>query len=372
MTASTADSKSTRGAAFSIQDTNALKGIAILGIAFHNFLHRVPNIVQENEFEFDPSRFPLFLQQLSDPATCVQAFFSFFGHYGVGVFVALSSYGLAVSCLNSRPLGALAFLGERWRKLFPMIGMCISIWLLLQLRTHAPSDAAYWSATLLEVALLCTGLFTIAPGFGPAAVGPWWFVSFILQFYLLWALAGARLMRTSTRSLILISAFALCVLYLLNDRLIRDVGITLLETPIGHFPEIALGILMTRFKPAAFRAWLPPLVILLVLGNASHFLWPLASVCAAALMLVAFDASRRDGSRLHALAWIGGLSLPIFMLNGFIRRPFLMLSNSLNLAGSDLVLSVVSVASSILAAVLLSRLLKAAGAARAARTVVRG
>jgi peptidoglycan/LPS O-acetylase OafA/YrhL len=343
---------------FSVHDTNVLKGIAILGISFHNFFHRLPSIVQENEFEFDPARFPLFLDQVFTPATTIQALLAFLGHYGVGVFVTLSCYGLARSSFHSTSQGKVEFLKTRYRKIFPTIGFCIAVWLLLQLRSHAVWDVAYWSMTLLEVILLCTGLLNIIPGFSLPAVGPWWFIPFILQFYLLWSIAGEKLMRMPTSWLLALSAVNLSVVYLFNEQLVHATEINLLETPFGRFPEIALGILLLRFRPSAFGIWSVPLIVLLLLSNVVDILWPLGSVCATAILLITFDQTRRHFSNRRALAWVGSLSLPIFMLNGFIRRPFLALSTSSSGVGMDLMYSVLSVGSSIMVAALIAGLLE--------------
>lgn len=359
-----ADRQPAGGAGFSIADTNILKGVAILGIAFHNFFHRVPGIVQENEFEFDATRFALFVEQVMSPATTVQALFAFLGHYGVGIFITLSCYGLACASTGARAQTGMAFLKARYLKLMPTIGLCIAIWLLLQLRTHGLSDGPYWSAVLLEVVLLCVGVYTLVPGLELPAVGPWWFIPFILQFYLLWSLAGARLMRATTPALLALAALALALVPLLGEPLLRNFQINLLETPVGHVPDIAFGILLTRFKPATFGVWLLPLGLLLLLSNLFQVLWPLGSVAATATVLIAFDRFRGPISRMSVLAWIGALSLPIFMLNGFIRRPFLTRATASDLPGADILYALAAVLCSILLAALLAYLVRALGAPR--------
>ena len=353
-----------RGAGFSIHDTNVLKGVGILGIAFHNYFHRVPGIVQENEFAFDPARFGLFIEQVMNPATTVQALFSFLGHYGVGIFITLSCYGLACTSTRGRPQTGIAFLKSRVLKLMPTIALCIAIWLLLQVRTHGLSDGAYWSAVLLEVLLLCMGVQTLVPGLELPAVGPWWFIPFILQFYLLWSLAGARLMRTTTPVLLAWAAAALALVPWLGEPLLRNYQINLLETPLGHVPDIVLGILLTRFRPARFGPWLLPMGLLLLLSNLFELLWPLGTVAATLAVLIGFDRFRGPFSRGRLLAWIGSLSLPIFMLNGFVRRPFLTLASASDLPGADIVYALASVLCSIVLAALLAYLVNAFGPTR--------
>src|SRR5260221_10559693 len=78
------------------RDTTVLKGLAITAIVLHNFFHLV-SPVHPNEFAFDAARFRLFLDIVKHPSLMLQAFFSFFGHYGVQIFIFLSAYGLAKS-----------------------------------------------------------------------------------------------------------------------------------------------------------------------------------------------------------------------------------------------------------------------------------
>ena len=77
------------------QDTGALKGIAILCIAIHNFCHWLPMAVHENEYVFrlEDSLKLLHHVQMLHPQVLLNVF-SHFGHYGVPVFLFLSGYGL--------------------------------------------------------------------------------------------------------------------------------------------------------------------------------------------------------------------------------------------------------------------------------------
>ena len=71
-----------------------MRGVAILCIMFHNFLHlTLPTI--ENEFSFSELRTDTFVSSLSaQPAWALADVMSFLGWYGVAVFIFLSGYGL--------------------------------------------------------------------------------------------------------------------------------------------------------------------------------------------------------------------------------------------------------------------------------------
>ena len=78
---------------------NALRGIAIISIMLHNFCHWMsPKVViLENEYNFNLFFSRRMWEYLTggniDMYLPVQ-FFSFFGHYGVPVFLFLSGFGL--------------------------------------------------------------------------------------------------------------------------------------------------------------------------------------------------------------------------------------------------------------------------------------
>lgn len=76
-------------------ECSALRGIAILGIVMHNFLHWLRPMVKENEYQFHQNNVDGIMGVLSrlDWDIPLQLF-SFFGHYGVPVFLFLSGYGL--------------------------------------------------------------------------------------------------------------------------------------------------------------------------------------------------------------------------------------------------------------------------------------
>ncbi len=73
-----------------------LKGLAIFCILSHNFFHLFPPITFQNEMAFEAQNFARFLQDFSWK-NVLNCFFSFFGFYGVYIFIFLSGYGLTKS-----------------------------------------------------------------------------------------------------------------------------------------------------------------------------------------------------------------------------------------------------------------------------------
>lgn len=76
------------------QDTDSMKGVAILFIVLHNLLHWISK-TKENEFSYSVEKTKLFFENLFTNAdTLWMDVFSFLGWYGVPAFLFLSGYGL--------------------------------------------------------------------------------------------------------------------------------------------------------------------------------------------------------------------------------------------------------------------------------------
>ena len=85
----------------SLEDSTFYKGLAILIIIFHNFFHLLNPGIGENEQGFDIQRAERFWHIVTNQTEYfVQALFSFWGHYGVQIFLFLSAYGLTKNIFN--------------------------------------------------------------------------------------------------------------------------------------------------------------------------------------------------------------------------------------------------------------------------------
>jgi peptidoglycan/LPS O-acetylase OafA/YrhL len=303
---------------FDVSDTLTLKGIAIACIALHNYYHLL-GPVRENEFEFDPAQFTIFLRTMQDPRQAFQALFSFFGFHGVQIFIFLSAYGLALRHWDTSESWE-EFFWSRVKKIYPMFLLAI---LACILYLGLPNPLGLIRRIFLGVALTLLGIENLVPGLGLPPVGPWWFLPFIMQFYALWSGLKRFVARFGAYALILLPSASLALMYLVNDALVARWSINLKETPIGHMNSICLGIFAARY------GWLPGRAsgligaALMVAGNAYHALWPLSAGGALlfALWLYRIAAPWLKGRAI--LTYLGTISLPLFLVNGFVRGPFL-------------------------------------------------
>lgn len=300
------------------KDTTNLKGLAICAIVFHNFFH-ILGPVHENEFTFDPTHFPTFLQTVVHPSTTIQALFSFYGHYGVQVFIFLSAYGLARSHWNDTSSWS-SFMWSRIKKFYPMFGLVILFWTALAaimlgpltvLRDHVPG-----------LILMLAGVSNLLPGSDLPVVGPWWFIPFIMQFYAIWPFLRRLTSKFGWQGLVVLSIACLVFTWALNP-LLMHWSINLVENPLGRMRILCLGIIAARY-PLRINA---PVAIasfaVLILGSAYASFAPFASL-AFTLFVLWLYCTARGFLRTSALfETLGNYSLAIFLVNGIVRLPFL-------------------------------------------------
>lgn len=331
------------------RDTAVLKGLAISAIVFHNFFH-VVSPAHQNEFTFNPRRFWVFLATVKDPSLAIQAVFSFWGHFGVQIFIFLSAYGMAKSYWDDGSSWA-EFMLSRIRKLFPIFGLAMLSWIAV-----VSVDAGVLPILRqrgLEFILMLAGLSNILPGYNLPPVGPWWFIPFIIQFYAMWQLMRRFTIKFGGRGLLVLALLAAIATYLANPSLERW-QIDLLETPIGRMSVLCMGLAAARY-PIPLNAWSAiPALGVLMLGGVYRGLWLFTFPAALIVMLFCYLKIRPTlrGSRLLVL--LGEYSLPLFLFNGIVRAPFLSLTKS---PLSQLVFGLISAVASLAVAVCIQQLL---------------
>lgn len=150
-----------------------LKGFAILCIMSHNFFHWVPPVTYENEMHFYPMYFSRFLQDFTWP-DAINCLFSFWGFYGVYLFIFLSGYGLTKSFANHHTERNIRFIGRHIAKIYLLFLCSAALYLFIVPKVNYRA--------VLHVLSLTTNL---SPETLFLVCGPWWFFSLIIQLYLL-------------------------------------------------------------------------------------------------------------------------------------------------------------------------------------------
>ena len=178
-------------------ECNILRGIAIAGIVLHNYCHWLRPIVKENEYQFNQHNVDWFNNVMAHGFN-ERTFFhllSFFGHYGVPIFLFLSAYGLVMKYEGAKKQSlpdsgstnepnALSFLRYHWLKLFRMMIVGFAAFVLVD----AITEGQHHYEVMDIVAQM--GLFNnLLPN--PDDIiwpGPYWFFGLMLQLYIVYRL----------------------------------------------------------------------------------------------------------------------------------------------------------------------------------------
>jgi peptidoglycan/LPS O-acetylase OafA/YrhL len=309
---------------FDLRDTDALKGAGILAIVLHNFYHSLPHAVIENEFALVPGHFHRFLATVVDPRQTFQTLFSFLGHFGVQLFIFLSAYGLALKYWNTPSWSG--FVWSRIRKLYPMFFLAVALWLVLRVIEYGTEFPTYlWDQTD-ELVLTTLGVINLAPGYGLPPVGPWWFLPFIVQFYCLWPALAGWTRRTGAPGLLVLAAICVAITAVIGPILVHNWAIDLVETPIGHMPELCLGVAVARYGIRVGPLSALAALVLFILGNLYAPLWPMTFVSILVMLLFVYQLTGRFFRQTRFIQTIAAVSMPLFFINGFLRSPFRLIS----------------------------------------------
>ena len=292
-------------------ESQAMRGVAILCIMFHNFLHlTLPTV--ENEFSFSELRTDTFVSSLSaQPAWALADVMSFLGWYGVAVFIFLSGYGLVrkYECGKEGDLPLWGFTKERWLKLVklmlvPMVTFAI-IW-------------SCFKGQVLPIEKLAQQLALVGNVAFPTSIQPgvYWFFGLIFQLYILYRLC---IYRRSRYSILILNIIALAV-YVAMAMLCDETTIAATRhNCIGWILPFTVGAMFARYDFSALfaRKWLLWVVVMLsgavlTLLNYNSVLWYLSPI-------VAIVAAISLAKLWRGGVWLGALSSFLFAMHPIVR-----------------------------------------------------
>jgi peptidoglycan/LPS O-acetylase OafA/YrhL len=316
----------------SIYQTQICKGIAILFIVLHNVLAKLDTRALYNEMSFDGNRVwrALTIVQ-NDPQDFFNVFMSFLGHYGVQVFTFLSAYGLMRSIANQPDTWYALVFKKIKQLLLPMI-LVMLLYLLLDYYFKGTFNARLGAHGYLEVLYRMLFISNFMPKQAFLVIGPWWFLSMIMQFYCLFLLMHRMQLRWGNASLAIISLLSMMISMQYFSWFTRH-DLFLNATVLGHIPEFALGMYVASLDKIKIPLWLILVSFFgLFLGNIYKFFWYFAPVCSIVVIMslcaILFKYLRENNFMLRALEYVGVLSMYIFLLNGIIREPFIPLAKA--------------------------------------------
>lgn len=376
-------------------ECNVLRGLAILGIALHNYCHWLNPIVKENEYQFFRRNADWFAQVMGTPDALLPLhLLSYFGHYGVPIFLFLSAYGLEKKygtafcpspqatdrpgagtdsgpaamhgAADSASRGASGwaslwqFIRYHYLKLFKM--MVVGLMCFTFVDAITPGR---WHYTVVQI-VAQLGLFNnLLPdpdrNIWP---GPYWYFGLMMQLYIVYRVLLYRRHWAFTAGLMLV-----CTL----PQLMMDPEGELINRYrynfMGGMLPFGFGLLYARFGEKIILTNLNALGTVvsfvfcsfLIMGMSNSFLWwnvvP-AMVCVAAIYFVklfkVFAHVPAMGAVFRRMEWVGKISAALFVIHPVVRKVFIPISREGDIYAGLLLYCLVSLG----AAWLLNELMK--------------
>ena len=318
------------------EQCSALRGIAIVGIFMHNYLHWLGPMVKENEYTFTQHNVSRMMAELEafDLSTLIYNLFSFFGHYGVPVFLFLSGYGLVkkyegtgLEEMSRRRItltGTGNFLWKHYMKLFPMMLLGFVVFAMVDWMTPGHH---HW--TWVDIIAQLTMTINVLPD--PDHIiwpGPYWFFGLMMQLYLIYILLLHRRHWGWTVALIVVCTAlqAMCFSDPEGETLNR-----LRYNCIGGMLPFGMGLLEARFegkvKPVnnATHLFLLLASLLLVVSLSLNF-WGWLFVPVFVITAHVAFVRLMPKSVIQPMVWMGGLSAAIFVAHPVTRKIFIPIS----------------------------------------------
>lgn len=309
------------------QECAALRGIAILGIVLHNFCHWLGPAVKENEYTFTWGNVEGLLHSLSQPTMMLPVdLLSFFGHYGVPIFLLLSGYGLVLKYESREPrdLPFAAFTEYHYLKLFRMMVVGFIAFLIYDSLT-----AGAHRYHTIDIPMQLLMLNNLMPT--PDRViwpGPYWFFGLMLQLYIVYRLLLYRRHWGFTVGLMFVCWLLQMVCAPESETLNR-----LRYNFIGGMLPFGMGILMARYvKPLnsmpGLWLWLVGSVAAVFAFSMEYQLWFWAPVfvCTGGIALVKLLPRWANA----ALEWTGGISAALFVCHPLTRKALIPIAHQGN------------------------------------------
>ncbi len=312
-----------------------MRGIAILGIVLHNYCHWLGVAVKENEYTFSLAKADGLARAIANPTWDLPVhLLSFFGHYGVPVFLFLSAYGLTMKYENGGAEDRVwAFLKAHFLKLFSMMIVGFAAFIMIDRMTPGPRH--YQLTDVVTQLLLVNNLMP-----DPDHViwpGPYWFFGLMMQLYVVY-----RLFLYKRHWGVTVAFMLVCTLLQALCSPDGDTMNRLRYNFIGGMLPFGLGLLYGRLAETKWEdslRWKPEralakvsctaiavLLLVLVVYNWSFdfqsWLWVPVAVCLLCVLTVKVLPEKVN----DLLVWVGAVSSAMFVCHPITRKIFIPIS----------------------------------------------
>lgn len=312
-------------------ECSAMRGIAILAIMLHNYCHFIGRIVQENEYQFFASNNDKLWQVLSNPDALLPVhLLSYFGHYGVPVFLFLSGYGLVMKyekslTPNPSPIGeggygVFRFVRYHYLKLLRMLIVGFTLFLCVDAVTPGRFQF-HWDNVIAQLLMYINVLPTPDKIIWP---GIYWFFGLMIELYIVY-----RLLLYRQKSWIVIALIAVCWLLQVFCDPEGETLNRLRYNFIGGMLPFGVGILAGRYVEHLnlhFSRWAWGIVLLgttiLIVIMSFHYqswLWIPLLIIVGTIALVKVLPQQL----LTLVTWFGTISAAMFVVHPIARKLFI-------------------------------------------------
>ena len=314
-------------------ECTAMRGIAILAIVLHNYCHFISKIVQENEYQFFVSHNEQLWQVVTNPDALLPVhLLSFFGHYGVPVFLFLSGYGLVRKYETSDNFcPPVRFVRYSYLKLLRMLFVGFSLFICVDMVTPGRFQF-HWDNVIAQLLMYINVLpepeKTIWPGI-------YWFFGLMMELYIVY-----RLLLYRRSSWIVVALIVVCWLLQAFCDPEGDTLNRLRYNCIGGMLPFGLGIIAARvrtlrtgstfptdseYAPYGPILWLLVFILSVALVFAMSFnfytwlLWIPVFIILGTIALV----KAMPKWMLSIVTWFGSISAAMFVAHPIARKLFI-------------------------------------------------
>ena len=310
-------------------ECTAMRGIAILAIVLHNYCHFIGRIVKENEYQFFASNNDRLWNAITNPDELLPVhLLSYFGHYGVPVFLFLSVLGLVKKyeqCDNK--VSTLPFIRYNYLKLLRMLIVGFSLFIIVDILTPGRFQFHWYNVVaqlLMYINVLPEPDRIIWPGI-------YWFFGLMIQLYIVY-----RVLLYRQKNIWVIALIAVCWLLQIFCDPEGETLNRLRYNFIGGMLPFGLGILFARIPNVgifysqrgnnSFPTWeyfaallvSTALIVAMSFWYQSWFFVPVFIIIGTIALVKVMPKWM-----LSIITWVGSISAAMFVAHPIARKLFI-------------------------------------------------
>lgn len=305
------------------EECTAMRGIAILAIMLHNYCHFIGKIVKENEYQFFNTHNEGLWQVITHPDTLLPVhLLSYFGHYGVPVFLFLSGFGLVMKYERKmqEQVAVVPFIRYNYLKLLRMLIVGFVLFIIVDVMT--PGRFQYhWYNVIAQLLMYINVLPTPDKIIWP---GIYWFFGLMLELYIVY-----RLLLYRQKNWVVITLVAVCWLLQVfcdpEGETLNRIRYNFIGGMLPFGAGILVGRSIDRFHCSMSR-WLWAMVAVVVAAlifvmcfHYQSWLWiPILIIVGTIAIVKAMPLTV-----MSLMVWFGSISAAMFVAHPIARKLFI-------------------------------------------------